>query len=314
MMWLVLIARSRFIGRSGPGPIQDHSEVYVTPVPMDTIDASMLTIVRLDTTIKPLAVNTHDKIDPEAEHYVLLVEDWDTESSGSIESPVLRKLKPNRYDTAMFGGMYVFRLSDGGRSVIRGDSGSPVFNDKMEVVGLVSRVTDTGELLVTTISSFAPHISNIVDNRIAALQSQLTMLAAVNEGLKDRIRKLEENLLPSGAVVAFNANDCPVGWKAYERAAGRSIIGVGTGNGLTPRTLGQMGGVERTRLRTEEMPAHIHVIPALGYSGPRISANVVQAVSGGNGWHNRRTEGAGLGESHENMSPFVALLFCEKLR
>lgn len=39
---------------------------------------------------------------------------------------------------------------------------------------------------------------------------------------------------------------------------GRTIVGVGTGNGLSPYVAGQMGGTENVSLQQNQMPAHNH--------------------------------------------------------
>jgi microcystin-dependent protein len=47
---------------------------------------------------------------------------------------------------------------------------------------------------------------------------------------------------------------------------GRVPMGAGTGPGLTPRTLGQSGGVEREKLSISEMPPHNHPATTTGMS------------------------------------------------
>lgn len=39
---------------------------------------------------------------------------------------------------------------------------------------------------------------------------------------------------------------------------GRTPVGFGSGNGLTPRTYGEMGGTENVTLLSSNMPAHVH--------------------------------------------------------
>lgn len=48
---------------------------------------------------------------------------------------------------------------------------------------------------------------------------------------------------------------------------GRVPIGVGTGNGLTPRNIGDKGGVEEVTLVTANLPSHNHQIAALNADG-----------------------------------------------
>lgn len=48
---------------------------------------------------------------------------------------------------------------------------------------------------------------------------------------------------------------------------GRVPINHGTGIGLTPRTIGQMGGEETVTLAVAEIPVHNHTVPALSVKG-----------------------------------------------
>lgn len=48
---------------------------------------------------------------------------------------------------------------------------------------------------------------------------------------------------------------------------GRSVIGAGTGPGLTTQTLGQTGGVESVSLTEAQLPPHTHTLPGGGTTG-----------------------------------------------
>ena len=133
--------------------------------------------------------------------------------------------------------------------------------------------------------------------------------------------------IPSGAVMAFNLSSCPAGWSALAAVAGRVIVGAGSGSGLTPRSLGSTGGEERHTLTVSEMPAHkhstsqqitslgggtkdlhlmpdglIHRVGRSGLFGPNadLQTGIIPTTS------------AGGGQSHNNMQPFIALLYCQK--
>lgn len=41
---------------------------------------------------------------------------------------------------------------------------------------------------------------------------------------------------------------------------GRAVVGAGQGPGLSPYSLGQLGGVETTTLNSNQLPAHLHVV------------------------------------------------------
>lgn len=103
----------------------------------------------------------------------------------------------------------------------------------------------------------------------------------------------------SGGVGTFNVPDL----------RGRSAIGVGSGAGLTARTLAESGGEETHVLSEAELASHYHDVT---YS------NRASKDGTGTGWNAKMpggtgvtvgTEVAGGGEAHENMSPFLALNF-----
>ena len=62
---------------------------------------------------------------------------------------------------------------------------------------------------------------------------------------------------------------------------GRSVIGVGTGPGLTPVSLGQEGGAETVTLSEANLPAHSHTATTtLNLSGMEAALNAYQKPSG----------------------------------
>ena len=85
---------------------------------------------------------------------------------------------------------------------------------------------------------------------------------------------------------------------------GRTVLGVGTGSGLTPRVLAATGGEETHTLNTGEMPSHVHTTGnslLLGTSVPppldALGPNPLPAFTGS----------AGGDGAHNNMQPFIAL-------
>lgn len=107
---------------------------------------------------------------------------------------------------------------------------------------------------------------------------------------------------------------------------GRTPIGAGAGAGRTPRTLGEIGGMETHTLTTAEMPNHAHTvtIPAITSNGttPTPAANTFLAATvtdrgapiysyttgvpnvASNGG---ATSNVGNNQSHNNMQPFQVL-------
>lgn len=82
---------------------------------------------------------------------------------------------------------------------------------------------------------------------------------------------------------------------------GRTIVGVGTGPGLSPYTLGQKGGAETVTLSQLQMPAHNHPlqVTTTPYSkddtGNTSTPDGIFAINGGGGYS---------GSSNVKMSPF----------
>lgn len=138
--------------------------------------------------------------------------------------------------------------------------------------------------------------------------------------------------VPPGAVMAFNLNACPNGWAAYAPAVGRAVVGMGTlTESYTPSdrapwsatanyALGDTGGFMTWRLNINEMPRHNHAVPMIhglfpGLGGvlglvpspmPVFSQSAVTSVG-------KTTFDTGDDAPHQNMPPYVALLYCQKL-
>ncbi len=100
---------------------------------------------------------------------------------------------------------------------------------------------------------------------------------------------------------------------------GRAPLGVGQGPGLSPKTLGEVGGYEQVTLTQNQMPQHTHAVapaasdaqqttnrpagsaPAVGGSyGPATGATGQQAMS----------TPAGGSQPHENRPPYLVLTWC----
>jgi len=99
---------------------------------------------------------------------------------------------------------------------------------------------------------------------------------------------------------------------------GRTVIGIGTGSGLTARALGDIGGEEVHTLTTTEAPSHTHADAGHTHSeipaAPAVGAAIVgipipSAVPGvgitGVGFASLNSSG-GNG-AHNNIQPFIAL-------
>ncbi len=122
-----------------------------------------------------------------------------------------------------------------------------------------------------------------------------------------------------GQIMAFNSQ-CPPGWKRYEAATGRSLIGTGTyveGSQVYNYNLGDIGGEAMHILTIDEMPSHQHGSHTPGGSctpGDNSCTNAgVNRTHTNTVWSsntNIRTTATGGNKAHENRSPFVAVNWC----
>ncbi len=111
---------------------------------------------------------------------------------------------------------------------------------------------------------------------------------------------------------------------ALPNLAGRSPLGWGTGPGLSPRTLGEQGGVSSVTLLQTQLPAHTHVPMASGQPGTATSptgATWAKAATGRQQTPMYAAPGAatamspsalapvGSGQPHNNLAPYVAVNF-----
>jgi len=121
--------------------------------------------------------------------------------------------------------------------------------------------------------------------------------------------------IPKGGVVAFTT-PCPPGWKNYDKASGRAVIGAGRGKELSARVLGDEGGEEKTTLSESNIPSHQHdtvIGTQPHYSKWGQGPNKTSVFGAGDGVIGTgMTSFVGDGEPFENMQPFVVLQYCEK--
>lgn len=114
--------------------------------------------------------------------------------------------------------------------------------------------------------------------------------------------------IPAGAVMAFDLASCPDGWSLFASTSGRTIIGASA-----EFPLNQIGGEQTHTLTEAEMPKHRH---GLGRETvQRGTLDPPQDVGGGTplpmpGWG--LTSFVGENAPHNNMQPYVALLYCKK--
>jgi len=93
---------------------------------------------------------------------------------------------------------------------------------------------------------------------------------------------------------------------------GRTLLGAGTGSGLTARTLGGTGGAETVTLAASEIPAHKHQVKSPNGStmyktGGGAANNVLSVASVGIGAAYETEDNSGGGSAHANMQPWAAV-------
>jgi len=134
--------------------------------------------------------------------------------------------------------------------------------------------------------------------------------------------------LPKGAVVAFNASECPDGWAAFSEAQGRFILGLataslGSNDVIENKSLRALSGSKNAVLSVENMPAHSHEtllaiearFAAFGVGEPRYNLLAGSDYIQHTQYHTMMTSSAGQSDPTpiKVEPPYVVLLFCQKL-
>jgi hypothetical protein len=127
----------------------------------------------------------------------------------------------------------------------RNPAGPPVRDSFGRVLAIVATGIGLTSLTIGLLQvATAPSIKDVA----AEIRPEVTKTISTKRGV----------VIPHGAVLAFDALECPDGWSLFDRAAGRMIVGVGQGKMLTERNLRQTGGREQVTLGLEELPEHRH--------------------------------------------------------
>jgi microcystin-dependent protein len=99
---------------------------------------------------------------------------------------------------------------------------------------------------------------------------------------------------------------------------GRIPVGMGLGNGLSPRKMGQTGGEEAVELTVNQLPAHDHSVIPLGSNGEATEADPTNAVPANTGspmygpeanvkMQVYPTSFVGENAAHDNMQPYLVV-------
>lgn len=102
---------------------------------------------------------------------------------------------------------------------------------------------------------------------------------------------------------------------------GRVPLHQGSGPGLSPRTIGQLAGVEQVTLAPGQMPSHNHLLNATttaasaangvggSLTGTAVSTNFYGNTPGGGALAPQAMTATGGSQPHNNMAPFLGLNF-----
>lgn len=152
-------------------------------------------------------------------------------------------------------------------------------------------------ILILVIGVGVVYAWSAIDRNTAASGQHLT--STMMQGIIDRVN---DALVPTGAVMAFNLAACPTGWAEYTPAYGRFIRGIDkSGTAIDPDGQRALGNIQADNLK-----AHIHSISL--YSAGAVIYAPLGASTG-------IPQAAGTTESFggtETRSKNVALLYCQK--
>lgn len=150
---------------------------------------------------------------------------------------------------------------------------------------------------------------------------------------------LATQIVPAGAVMAFDLDACPAGWSEFVAARGRTVVGTNptAAAGISARSRGQALGEERHQLSTAELPPHTHAgttgrgnaMPyrvVVEWNSTNTDPSHIKGWAGGgfkdyndgnwalsNHTHNFTTDnGTGGNQPHNVMQPSLVLLYCKK--
>lgn len=102
---------------------------------------------------------------------------------------------------------------------------------------------------------------------------------------------------------------------------GRVPLHQGSGPGLSPRTMGQLAGVEQVTLSPAQLPSHNHLLNATtaaasaangvggSLTGTAVTTNFYGNTPGGGALAPQAMTATGGSQPHNNMAPFLGLNF-----
>jgi microcystin-dependent protein len=231
-------------------------------------------------------------------------------AAGSVIYPVFTSIEANQANEL------VSKYANAGSVVYQGTGTPGTFTEL--AIGTASHVL--------RVNSGVPQWGQVASGGIADTAVTLQKLATA----------VANALCPVGSIMPYAGDTAPSGWLLCNGAStsgytalaalvgattpdlrGRTLIGAGTGGGLTNRVLGTTGGAETHVLTTAEMPSHTHTQNAHSHGaqiyneGPFTETFVGSGGQGGSISYTVATldttatnQNTGGGNAHNNMQPF----------
>jgi microcystin-dependent protein len=125
--------------------------------------------------------------------------------------------------------------------------------------------------------------------------------------------------IPVGGIIMWSGITAPTGWALCDGnngtpdLRGRFVLGLGTGSGLSPRTLGTADGEENHSLTEDEMPKHTHALQ-LYWSGADDAGSDHRELENRIGTQGGNTTATGGNAAHNNMPPYYVLAYIMRVQ
>jgi len=158
-------------------------------------------------------------------------------------------------------------------------------------------VTNSGDQY-GSYNNLRPFYVNLTSGNVG-MNHNLTVAGTMNAG---SVQVNGVNVVPSGAIMAFDLTSCPSGWTEYTAARGRFLRGIDNGAGNDPDGTRAPGATQE-----DELKAHTHTyFQSYDKNAQYASTNTEDGNKGG------VTGSSGSTGGTETRPKNVAVLFCRK--
>lgn len=147
-----------------------------------------------------------------------------------------------------------------------------------------------------------------LEYRTEVIEEELKANKSILEREVSQLREellIAQSLMPTGAVIPFALdNGCPSGWREFDLAAGRFIVGASQSGG--GKSLFETGGSEAVAITVEQLPRGVVGEVAT----TRLRGVTVSERSQFSAVDEVKPFRAGGSEPISTMPPFIALTYC----